>query len=66
MTINRRHLENGNVVFEDYKACSRQPTVGSFLELPMNNWGSVVARFKVISIKPLDNLKNVFEAEPVQ
>ena len=46
--MNRQQLTADTIQFEDFAACA--PRVGEFLELPMNAFGTVVARFQVTSV----------------
>jgi hypothetical protein len=46
--MNRQQLTSDTIQFEDFAACA--PQVGEFLEVPMNAFGSVVARFQVKAV----------------
>lgn len=47
--MNRQQLTENTIQFEDFPQGGT--FVGQELELPMNAWGSVVARFKVTSVR---------------
>lgn len=48
--MNRKQLNNGNIQFQDFAQSSIPPVVGQFHEVPMNAWGSVVARYEVVAV----------------
>ena len=62
--MNRKQLDNGNIQFEDFVASAGCPVVGMAYEVPMNAFGSVVARYEVISVAQAGN-KVVAEARRV-
>ena len=62
--MNRKQLASGNIEFQDF-AASCSTSIGQFLEVPMNCWGSVVARYQVISITAADGQYITATAKPV-
>jgi len=49
--MNRKQLSNGNIQFQDFAQSSYKPVIGQQHEVPMNAWGSVMARYEVIAVK---------------
>ena len=49
--MNRRQLTADTIQFEDFAASSGAPFVGQYHEVPMNAFGSVVARFEVTEVR---------------
>ena len=49
--MNRKQLTNGNIQFQDFAQSSYAPVVGQQHEVPMNAFGSVVARYEVVSVE---------------
>lgn len=49
--LNRQQLSNGNIQFQDFAQSSYAPVIGQQHEVPMNAFGSVVARYEVVAVK---------------
>lgn len=61
--MNRRQITEDTIEFEDFAGAS-QPFVGEQYELPMNAFGTVVARYEVVSVRAEGN-KVVAQASKV-
>lgn len=48
--MNRKQLANGNIQFQDFARSSYAPTIGQQHEVPMNAWGSEMARYEVADV----------------
>jgi hypothetical protein len=62
--INRKQLTNGNIQFQDFARSSHAPIIGQQQEVPMNAFGSVIARYEVISVE-FDGVMFTAEAKRV-
>lgn len=49
--LNRRQLTDTSIQFEDFATSSVAPFVGQPVEVPMNAFGSVVARYIVSRVQ---------------
>jgi hypothetical protein len=48
--MNRTQLSDGSIKFQDFTSTSKKPYVGEEYEVPMNAWGSTVARYRAVSV----------------
>lgn len=54
--LNRRQLTENTIQFEDFAASSQAPFIGQAIEVPLNAFGSVVARYIVSKVQQNGNM----------
>ena len=62
--MNRTQLDNGNIQFQDFAQSCSAPFVGQQHEVPMNAFGTVVARYEVVSVS-FDGVMFTAEAKKI-